>query len=161
MSTVLLEGAGLILLAALSCALILGRGHVRLPRAWSPYAAKPLLTQWERRALLVLRAQVPRGFHVCPQVRLADMLSVAGAGTYTPALSRVASKSVDFAIVELQTGRVALVVELDDKSHFTWDRRARDRFVAQVLDVSGVPLARFRPTDRLDVRPYFSSLSGG
>jgi len=38
-----------------------------------PYERKPLLSAWERRALLSMRAQLPPGFYVCPQVRLADM----------------------------------------------------------------------------------------
>lgn len=153
----LAEGGALAVLAIVSFGLLVGRRGLRLPRAWSPYSARPLLTPWERRALLALRAQIPRGFYVCPQVRLADMLSVAGsgAGDYSPALARVASKSVDFAIIELETGRVALVVELDDRTHFRRDRRARDRLVAGVLDAAGVPLARFQPTERIDVRPHF------
>jgi hypothetical protein len=43
-----------------------------------PYRSKALLSAWKRRALLSIRGQIPVGFYVCPQVRLADMLCVDG-----------------------------------------------------------------------------------
>jgi hypothetical protein len=58
-----------------------------------PYERKQLLTAWERRALLSMRAQLPPGFYVCPQVRLADMLRIRGADRMgrMAALGKVAS----------------------------------------------------------------------
>lgn len=148
----------LVALAALALVLIFRRkrqGQAQAP--WTPYRSKPLLSAWERRMLPVLRTQVPPGFYVCPQVRLADMLSIANdlAGGGIIALNKVAAKSVDFAIIELETGRVALVVELDDRTHEAPERRNRDRFVNGVLDHAGIPIARFRPNQRIDVKRYF------
>lgn len=134
-----------------------------LARAWKsfggqlPYEPKPLLSAWERRALLSIRAQVPTGFYICPQVRLADMLHINAQDALSGkvALSKVASKSVDFAIVELATGNVVLVVELDDKTHDRPDRRERDVFVNAVLDRSGIPIRRFRPSTAIQIRDFF------
>jgi hypothetical protein len=122
------------------------------------YGAKPLLTAWERRALLSLRAQLPTGFYVCPQVRLADMLAIGGGDPWQRqiALRRVASYSVDFAIIELASGRVALLVELDDKTHDWPDRAARDWMVDAALREAGIPIKRFRPADRIEVRQHFA-----
>ncbi len=154
--------AALVLLAVLAGALIVGgrrKGGWSWPgaEAPSPYGPKPLLSGWERRALLSLRQQIPTGFYVCPQVRLADMLIIPGnlAGGRTAALNRVSGKSVDFAIVRLDTGRVELVVELDDRSHAVAARRERDRFVNKVLETAGIPIIRFTPHQRLDVRDRF------
>lgn len=117
------------------------------------HAAKPLLTAWERRALLVLRQQVPTGFYVCPQVRLADLLETPTQGVSARhALGKIAGKSVDFAIVELLSGRVVLVVELDDRTHSRPERQARDRFVGRVLGEAGIRLKRVLPTENLDIR---------
>ncbi len=122
-----------------------------------PYEGKPLLTAWERRALLSIRAQLPAGFYVCPQVRLADMLRITstdGMGRHT-ALNKVASKSVDFAVIGLTSGDVVLVVELDDRSHDRPERRERDAFVNAVLQHSGIPVRRFRPDMPIHVRDFF------
>lgn len=157
----------LLVLALVAIALIRGNRprvaksrSVEPPASFDPsgkYKQKPLLTPWERRALLALREQIPPGFYVCPQVRLADMLSVgSGADLRTSvALSKITRKSVDFAIIELSSGSVRLVVELDDRTHDRADRKDRDRFVDGALRTAGVPIARFRPNDRLDVRGRF------
>ncbi len=124
-----------------------------------PYERKPLLSAWERRALLSMRAQLPPGFYVCPQVRLADMLRIGGADRMSrmAALGKVASKSVDFAVVELASGDVVLVVELDDRTHDQAERRERDAFVNAVLEYSGIPIRRFRPETPIHVRDFFAT----
>lgn len=121
--------------------------------ATAGHTAKPLLTAWERRALLVLRQQVPVGLYVCPQVRLADLVDAPSQGVNARhALGKIAGKSVDFAVIELISGRVVLVVELDDRTHSRPDRQARDRFVGRVLDEAGIRLKRVLPTENLDIR---------
>jgi hypothetical protein len=97
-------------------------------------------------------------FYVCPQVRLADMLRIGGADRMgrTTALGKVASKSVDFAVVELTSGDVVLV-ELDDRSHDQAERRERDRFVNSVLEYSGIPVRRFRPDTPIHIRDFFEA----
>jgi hypothetical protein len=52
---------------------------------------------------------------------------------------------------------VALAVELDDRSHDLPERMNRDRVVADVLAEAGVPLARFRSTEAIDIRPYLGA----
>ncbi len=123
------------------------------------YERKPLLSAWERRALLSIRAQLPVGFYVCPQVRLADMLRVDGENPQGQwrAIAKVASKSVDFAVIELTSGNVVLVVELDDRRHQQPERRERDAFVDSVLDRSGIPIRRFRPDMSIRVADVFES----
>lgn len=110
------------------------------------YGRKPLLTRWELAALGEMRHELPASLHICPQVRLADLVAVrpAETGEHRAALNRVASKSVDFAVIDT-AGQVLLVVELDDRTHERADRRERDRLVDAVLGQCGVPVRRVRP----------------
>ena len=149
----------MLILAALaveSATLFFGGGHGFFHGG--DYRAKPLMTRWELTALRQIRADLPLGYHVCPQVRLGDMLDMSACDPRRrqAALARVASKSVDFAIAD-PLGRVALVIELDDRTHDRADRRARDRFVDAVLGECGIPVLRVRPGEQIDVR---SALAG-
>ena len=131
------------------------------PRAALPYRRKTVLSPWERKALPGLLRQLPAGTHLCPQVRLADLLAITAGdpSARQTALNRVACKSVDFVVVDLASGDALLVVELDDRSHARPDRQARDAFVNEVLRVAGVPVARFRPGQAIDLRPHLPTRS--
>ena len=126
------------------------------PRSALPYRRKPVLSPWERKALPGLLRQLPPGCHLCPQVRLAELLAVTARdpSARQTALNRVASKSVDFVVVDLASGDARLVIELDDRSHDRPDRRDRDALVDAALRVAGIPVARFRPGQRLDVSQH-------
>ena len=119
-------------------------GPLRLGPA--TYARKPLLTAWELAALGEMRRELPGYFHICPQVRLADLMNVQASdpSVRQTALNKVTSKSVDFVVVDT-AGRALLVVELDDRSHDREDRRDRDRLVDAVLGQCGIPIRRVRP----------------
>ncbi len=73
------------------------------------------------------------------------------------ALNRVASKSVDFVVIDLATGDARLVIELDDRSHDRPDRRERDALVDAALGVAGIPIARFRPGQRIDLGEHLQA----
>lgn len=120
------------------------------PPARRTYRAKPLLSEWEREAFPRLLAALPPGLHLCPQVRLADMLNAGNGGGWTSALSQVASKSVDFAVID-GDGTVVLVIELNDKTHDQPERRRRDAFVGAALAQAGIPLAAFKPNQSMDL----------
>ena len=128
------------------------------PRAALPYRSKPVLSPWERKALPGLLRQLPAGCHLCPQVRLADLLAVTigDPSARQTALNRVACKSVDFVVVDVASGEALLVVELDDRSHARPDRQARDAFVNEVLRVAGIPIVRFRPGQPLTIGSHLS-----
>lgn len=110
------------------------------------YGGKPLLTRWELAALGEMRHELPPSLHVCPQVRLADLVTLRPmeARERQAALNRVASKSVDFVVID-SAGQTLLVVELDDRTHDRADRRERDRLVNAVLGQCGIPVRRVRP----------------
>ncbi len=122
------------------------------------YEAKPLLSGWEIAALAELQRDMPAGFYACPQVRLADMLSVetSDRSRFRASLNRIAARSVDFAIID-ERGRVALVIELDDRSHDRQDRQRRDSEVNAVLRHSGIPVLRVKSRTKLNVRAHLAS----
>lgn len=124
-----------------------------MPRASLPYRQKPVLSTWERKALPGLQRQLPPGCHLCPQVRLAELLAVTtrDPSARQTALNRVASKSVDFVVVDVASGNARLIIELDDRSHDRADRQARDALVDGALRAAGIPIVRFRPGQRLDI----------
>ena len=152
--------------------LVLGTGALALfalarlvtpPRsAGASYRRKAVLSPWERKALGALSAQLRPGMHLCPQVRLADMLSIEASdrSRHFRALNRVACKSVDFVVADVATGNPLLVIELDDKSHRRMDRQARDAFVNEVLREAGIPVIRFKPSQRLDIGPALATALG-
>ena len=128
-------------------------------RVMLPYRRKAVLTPWERKALPGLLRQLPPGCHLCPQVRLADLLAITARdpSARQTALNRVASKSLDFVVVDIASGEALLVIELDDRSHDRLDRRGRDVLVDAALRVAGIPIARFRPGQRLDVSQHLQA----
>nr|WP_242006321.1 DUF2726 domain-containing protein [Acetobacter estunensis] len=134
--------------------------HAKRCLAYHPhdglYQPKALLSDWERRALLAFRSQIPAGHYVCPQVRLAELVSiVVDPRRFPEALNRVAGKSLDFVVIELATGRPVLAIELDDRSHQQRQRQDRDRFVNDLMEALNIPLQRFTPSMSLDVSGHF------
>jgi len=132
------------------------------PPGTLPYRRQPVVSPWEHSVLPQLLRQLPPGIHLCPQVRLADLLSITelDPAARRAALNRVASKSVDFVVADIASGEALLVVELDDSSHLRPDRQARDVFVNEVLRGAGIPIARFRPGETVDLRPYLLPFAG-
>ena len=99
-------------------------------------------------------AALPPGLYACPQVRLADLLSVRwmAGPRHRFALGKIINKSLDFAIMRAD-GVVLLAVELNDKTHDLPHRQQRDRFVRDALRQASIPLATFKPGERINVAP--------
>ena len=140
----LVLGAGALMLFALARLVTPSRS------AGASYRRKAVLSPWERKALGTLSVQLRPGMHLCPQVRLADMLSIEASDRshHVRALNRVACKSVDFVVADVATGNPVLVIELDDKSHRREDRQARDALVNEVLREAGFDAAEIETLRR-------------
>lgn len=110
-----------------------------------------LLTQAERDFFAVLRTVAPEGWHVFPQVRLANLVLLRkGTRNWKPHYSRVAQKCVDFVLCDGTEISPRLVVELDDSSHDRADRQRRDAFVDAALGAAGLPILHVRWQRRYD-----------
>lgn len=125
------------------------------------YKSKPVLSDWEKRAIQTLMDQLSPDLHLCPQVRLADIVNVQSVdrAAWRSAFNRIASKSVDFVVMDLRNGTPILVIELDDRSHSRPERRDRDALVNDVLRQASIPLVRFKPSGRLDIRPHLPAVT--
>ena len=64
----------------------------------------------------------------------------------------------DLVIADVATGNPVLVIELDDKTHRREDRQARDVLVNEVLRAAGIPVIRFKPSQRVDIGPCWRPL---
>ena len=121
-------------------------------RAWLgrgpdlPYvAAGALLTPAERAFFGVLRQAAGKDFVLFAKVRLGDILQVErgvdGKRRFA-AFGRISSKHADFVLCDPRTFQVAVVIELDDRSHRLPSRRQRDEFFDAALAKASVPLLR-------------------
>lgn len=122
------------------------------------YVGKPVLSPWEQRVIQTLMDQLSDGLHLCPQVRLADIVKVESPdrSAWQGAFNGIASKSVDFVVMDLSNGNPILVIELDDRTHNRTDRQKRDALVNEVLSQACISLVRFKPSGKLDIRPHLS-----
>jgi hypothetical protein len=115
-----------------------------------PYVRRAmLLTRAEQDFFIVLQQAIPTGWHLFPQVRLANLVDVAPytRRSYTH-FNRIAAKCVDFVLCDGTTLTPRLVIELDDASHQRPDRQQRDAFVDAVLQAARLPMlhVRWQPT---------------
>jgi very-short-patch-repair endonuclease len=118
-----------------------------------PYARNErFLSPAESSFLAVLRVAVADEYEIFAKVRLLDILSVTAGESRQAAFNRVQAKQLDFLLCERGTSRPVLALELDDSSHLRSDRKARDAFVEEVLEIIGLPVLRCPVTRTYDPR---------
>ena len=148
-----IQSFGILLMAVTTIAVILLLASFRIwPRRQTggfAYTAGPgLLSPAEKSAFSELVVAVGSTGHVCPKVRIADLVKVRGAflsrSQWQTAFNQISQKHVDFVVID-RAGRTQFAVEVDDKSHDRSDRRRRDAFVNEVFEMAGVALVRVRP----------------
>jgi hypothetical protein len=113
-----------------------------LPKEWPYFARKTLLTKGELAFYRVLEEAIGKRYSVAPEVRMGDIVNCHQVVWALGYGRLIAQKHIDFLLVEPQTTRLVLAIELDDSSHSHPKRRARDVFVNQALRAAGVPLIR-------------------
>lgn len=110
-------------------------------------ANQTLFTSAEADVLRHLRRQIGRAGHVCPCVRVADVLKVEANGdrsAWQRAFNQIAKKHIGF-VVTSPNGSILFAVEVDDSSHRAPKRQARDAHLNEVFKLAGVRLIRFAP----------------
>ncbi|MGE5295029.1 MAG: DUF2726 domain-containing protein [Solirubrobacterales bacterium] len=111
-------------------------------RAASPYRREPaLFTAAERSFLGVLEQAVQGQSRVFGKVRLADIINVKSGLNQSErqrALNRLLQKHVDFVLCDPKELSLQMVIELDDSSHETTPRQARDAFLDEALAAADV-----------------------
>lgn len=108
-------------------------------RAAARYTLRPsLLTRGELAFLETLVAAKPAGTYLAPKVRLADVFDAPRGDR--AAFARISQKHVDFLLIDENTCRPLLGIELDDRTHERTDRRERDALVDRIFATAGLPL---------------------
>ena len=80
------------------------------------------------------------------KIRLADLLIVTSENPRARhrVFCSLASKHVDFVLVEAQNLRPLAAIELDDSTHQRADRRKRDELLDDLFAKAKMPLLRFK-----------------
>lgn len=119
-----------------------------------PYEREPyLLSQAERYFFYALNKAAPRDLHIFPKVRLIDLVRVRpGTPNVLSYKNRILQKHVDFVLCSRDNFSPVLVVELDDSSHQSAKRQARDDVKDGILAAAGLPILRVRAKNTYDGR---------
>ena len=103
-----------------------------------------LITVPERDYYNMLTQILGTDYLVFPQVHMSAILEHRVRGqNWKAAFRHVNQKSVDYVICDKTHLTPLIAVELDDRSHDSDDRRARDIEVERMLSEAGLPLLRF------------------
>jgi len=109
-----------------------------------PYRKRSLLTKAEKRFFQTL-AQVAAGrWGISLKTRLADLIRCDTESVQSPHFRKLSQKHIDFVLYHPGSGRVIAAIELDDSSHESEKRRARDLFVDTALSCAGIRVIRVR-----------------
>lgn len=112
------------------------------------------ITAAEADLFRALRAVVGQRGHILAQVSLKQLLYFPSKGEAGRQRwqNKVAQKSVDFVICDLNTLKPKVVIELDDPSHARPDRQTRDDEVEAVLKAAGLPVVRVLTSRTYDTK---------
>uniref|UniRef100_UPI0022B9FDAB DUF2726 domain-containing protein n=1 Tax=Serratia liquefaciens TaxID=614 RepID=UPI0022B9FDAB len=86
-------------------------------------------------------------FIVCPQVRLADVITVAadfraGSKENNALFRQISQWHADIAVLDTRNFTVACVIEIDDRSHQQRRRQRRDAIFNLAVEQAGITLLR-------------------
>lgn len=105
-----------------------------------------LLTPSEIKFYQELKWAVGDEFIIFAKVRVADILSPESGlskSHWQRAFNKISAKHFDFVLCNLESLKVEVVIELDDKSHLKSSRIDRDNFLNQAVHSSGLKMLRF------------------
>ena len=101
----------------------------------------------ERSFFGVLQLAVGSDYLVFPKVRLADIVvpvkGMSKSGWQT-AFNKITGKHIDFILCEPSCLKVVAAVELDDDTHWRFDRSFRDNLVDCALADADIPILRVK-----------------
>jgi very-short-patch-repair endonuclease len=121
-----------------------------------PYTRhEKLFTAAERNFYFALKAAVGNRYTIFGKVRVADLVKVTRKTNDKRgyrALARIAQKHVDYVLCDPATLEIICTVELNDSTHERKDRIDRDRFVTEVFNHIGLPIAWFKARSAYDIR---------
>jgi hypothetical protein len=124
-----------------------------------PYFSREfLLSRGESVFYHALRRALPGQLMICPKVRLSDVINCSADAWKAGFGGKISQKHLDFVLADIDTTAIALVIELDDRSHQRTDRAQRDMFVDRALAAAGVPMLRVVAAASYDVKALRAQL---
>ncbi|MCI8838980.1 MAG: DUF2726 domain-containing protein [Oscillospiraceae bacterium] len=121
------------------------------------YSQKWMFTQNEKRAYYQLnKIAVKHGLILFAKVRLFDLVTPRkNHPKYKTNLYKIQAKHVDFVLTK--SNLVAkYIIELDDSSHDTPERKSRDNFVDAVLQLCGYKVLHVRDINEDEIEKFLS-----
>lgn len=116
-------------------------------QSYMPYARRNLLTDTEQFFYTILLNEArKRNLHVCPKVRLEDIICVTDTEDKNKYRGYIKSRHVDFVLIDEYYETVA-AIELDDPSHNTEKAAKIDEFKNELFDTVEIPLIRINVED--------------
>lgn len=108
-----------------------------------------LFSNAEKNFLKSLDQAVETRVRIFGKVRIADAISIAdnkdkNKKRWQVAFNKVAMKHFDYVICDRRDLKILAVIELDDNSHNSKDRKSRDTFLNDLCNSVGLPLVRVK-----------------
>lgn len=102
------------------------------------YTKKSLLT-YKEKTFYNLLSKLQNDYIVLPQINLATVIEKKSDTKYQNELYR----NIDFGIFDKKDFTIKALIELNDESHNTKDRIARDYKVKEICEKANIPLLKF------------------
>ena len=101
-------------------------------------AKKLLISNSEQSYYTAIVSSLPENYHAFPQVNLASFVSKNDNSPFHNELFR----NVDFLITD-EKYKPLFLIEINDQSHLTKDRKERDEKVQKICEEAGLPIVKF------------------
>jgi very-short-patch-repair endonuclease len=89
-------------------------------------------------------------YYIFPQIHLTALASSHATGQYYKSgYQRINRRSVDYVLCDKASMKPVYAIELDDRTHDSPKRQARDTIVDEILREINLPLIRFRNVGQL------------
>ena len=96
-----------------------------------------LISKSEQGFFNVIKASVPEGYCVFPQINLASFIDRTDNARFHNELFR----NVDFLITDAEY-RPKFIIEINDQSHLNNERKERDEKVLKICEEAGIPILK-------------------
>lgn len=96
---------------------------------------KTLISKSEQEFYNALKASLPQGYCVFPQINLTSFIDRTDNSRFHNELFR----NVDFLITD-EEYQPKIIVEINDKTHLTNERKERDEKVKKICEEAGIPI---------------------
>ena len=100
-------------------------------------AKSALISKSEQVFYHAILVSLPEGFYVFPQINLASFIERTDDARFHNELFR----NVDFLITD-KTYCPKMVIEINDQTHYSYDRKERDEKVQRICEEAGIPILK-------------------